>query len=217
MRERISGDTTLSMAAISAVSAWCLWARRRSVQRTTERTSSTCPTRKWAAWVIRRWRERLRSWSRRSAEAPTTTASIWLMVWVRAWMAERRAMRRIRSCSTQSSPAFGVMSDVPANTARAAASASMVSDFPRSLRSLRLGPRISTTELPAPAGNAPGRRHTIRCPRRHTEPAVPVTAPIGGDRCSPSPRWRRSGDREVGRAHRWRRPRARLCGCPPPR
>jgi hypothetical protein len=49
---------------------------------------------------------------------PTTTAYIWLMVCVRAWIAERRATRKIRGCSTQSLPAFGSIDEAPARTAR---------------------------------------------------------------------------------------------------
>lgn len=68
----------------------------------------------------------------------------------RALTAERRATRRARIDSTRPVRALGTPLAVPACTARAAASASIVSDFPRR-RVLRSGRSTSTIRRPAAA------------------------------------------------------------------
>jgi hypothetical protein len=67
------------------------------------------------------------------------------MVWMRAFMAERRVIRSTRSISTVPSAALGRTSPWPASAARAAASASIGSDLPWRRRVWRLGRVTSTT------------------------------------------------------------------------
>jgi hypothetical protein len=67
---------------------------------------------------------------RSSSGAVSTTAWIWLPAWVRAFIAERRATRRMRIASTSPVAAFGVPSASPASTVRAAPTASASSDLP---------------------------------------------------------------------------------------
>src|SRR5215207_2448564 len=85
----------------------------------------------------------------------------WLAACVLAFIAERRAARRVLIISTSPSPLLGTPDASPAKTARAAASASEGSDFSTLLRELRR-----------------------RCLRRST-PAPPSPRPPGGGRVRP--------------------------------
>src|SRR5215218_3642987 len=69
--------------------------------------------------------------SRTDAGAVTSRPLSWLMAAVRALMAALRAARSARMASTMPSRRLAGAEAVPANTARAAASASIGSDLPR--------------------------------------------------------------------------------------
>jgi len=64
------------------------------------------------------------------------------------WIAERRTTRSIRTASTIPSPLLGVPAWRPASTARAADTASSVSDLPSKWRAVRSGRFTSTTATP---------------------------------------------------------------------
>src|SRR5215212_8177825 len=75
----------------------------------------------------------------------------WLAACVLAFIAERRAARKARIISTQPSALLGTPAVSPANTARAALSASEESDFlrlRRELRCRRFGRSTSSTLIP---------------------------------------------------------------------
>jgi hypothetical protein len=77
------------------------------------------------------------------------TALSWLIVWVRALMAEDLASLNIRSISTDPSPAFALPLARPVRTARAADSASRVSVLPCRRRVALSGWLTSMTSMPA--------------------------------------------------------------------
>lgn len=74
----------------------------------------------------------------------------WLIAWVRALIALRRATRSMRSDSTGPSPVLGVAAASPESTAIAALIASMVSFLPCRRRRCRLGRLTSVTVSPPP-------------------------------------------------------------------
>ena len=93
------------------------------------------------------------SGSRTTAGAVTTTALSWLIAAVRALTAPARTPRSTRIASTIPSRRLGSAVAVPANTARAAASASTGSLLPRRRRVVRLGRSASSTCTPRSSRN----------------------------------------------------------------
>jgi hypothetical protein len=73
------------------------------------------------------------------------------IAWVRAFSAVSRAIFKCRTISTSPFPDLGDVLASPARTARAAASASIVSLLPYRRRSLRFGRSTSTTRHPCNA------------------------------------------------------------------
>jgi hypothetical protein len=79
-----------------------------------------------------------------------TTWRSWFNVWLRCIRAERRAtINTPRICSTAPSRHFGEVLADPDRAARAAASASIGSDFPNRRRICRFGRSTSTTTIPS--------------------------------------------------------------------
>ncbi len=119
---------------------------------------SSGPGRSPAQRVSRR--RSVRSWraSRSGAGARTTICFRVIIATVRAFTAVSRATLSWRIISTAPSAVFGIAVDWPANTDRAATSASMVSDLPAARR-VRRSPRFTSM---------------TRCPARRTVPARPA-------------------------------------------
>ena len=111
---------------------------------------SPSPGRKPAQTFTRALGESPRSWCLTWSGAVTTRACSWLMAWVRALIAERRATVSIRIASTGPFPLLGSPVACPFKAARAAAWASVTSVLPKRRRNWRLGRFTSTTSTPAP-------------------------------------------------------------------
>lgn len=101
------------------------------------------------------------------------------MALLRALTALSLATLVTRIISTIPSPVLGTACTIPASTARAAFSASMVSDFPRSRRSRRSARNTSSTPFPlrriaeaspAPYEPVPSTPNTIWSPKTAAQP-----------------------------------------------
>ena len=95
--------------------------------------------------------EREPNTERSSSRAVTIRSRIWSPTWERNRRAEVKATRNTRIDSTIPPWVFGTTLASPLSTARAAASASAVSDLPRRRRAWRLGRITSITSMPRSA------------------------------------------------------------------
>src|SRR5215211_404245 len=133
---------------------------RASYRRATERSANlvavgtsrgSSPRRKRAATQTSSFVESPRKRLSSCSGAVTRKPWSWLAACVLAFIAERRAARRVLIISTSPSPLLGTPDASPAKIARAAASASEASDFSTLLRELRrrcLGRSTSSTSIP---------------------------------------------------------------------
>src|SRR6266511_4178075 len=138
----------LGPESISALSAACRRARCRRASFVAAAGSTRGPRRNRAATRTTLGTDRPRSDPRSLSGDVSTSARSWLVAWVLAFKADRRATRRERIISTRPSPALGHPLAVPASTALAAASASTGSLVPCRRRVLRSGRSTSTTVWP---------------------------------------------------------------------
>lgn len=114
---------------------------------------------------------------------------------MRALTAERRATRRARSASVGPSADLGVADASPLSAARAAASASVASDFPPPAPGLAIGP-VHLDHCHPLAGQKAGQAGPVgtraldadahhRAPLAHPGQQLPVAGQVGWERFSP--------------------------------